>query len=434
MKTKNTMTARFQYRYNELDALADYLEKQAAEGWELTSKTGIMLGFRRCEPKKVKISVELVYPDSNDWQNKRYIEYCKAAGWKHIFEDGKIQIFENEDLDAVPINTDEELKLKTIHRKSFKTTVIAFLPMLILGLKFFRAFYEPFSYHSYLSNYSIFVLVEMPILFLLIFIDMAEYLHWYVKARKTVALGGRPAYKRRFMSTIGDKIMMFFILWGMIAAQSMDAYYSGGGDLVYWCVMMVILVAMTVGYPFYMAKFNQSRQGGLAMYFVISIGLIVMVSLIGFAVSNMGNDDYIQTEDGWEQVSCDKIALDFHDLGVKTTNKDNRHLYQRGSLLLQYEEGNDLTENESKRDLRYVIYKTKIQHIYDMVLQENYAEDIGTRFQEVDEPIFNAEKVYHSHQHEWLILKKDKMIYLDTNFELTDAQKQIVVDKLAPKQ
>ena len=41
LKDMNTMTVRFACEYNELDALAEFLEKKAAEGWQLTSKTGV---------------------------------------------------------------------------------------------------------------------------------------------------------------------------------------------------------------------------------------------------------------------------------------------------------------------------------------------------------------------------------------------------------
>lgn len=90
MKLKNvdTMTVRFTHSWCELDSLAEFLEEKAAEGWQLTSKTGIILGFRRSKARQVKISVELVYADDNDEDNERFIEYCRAAGWRHVFSDG----------------------------------------------------------------------------------------------------------------------------------------------------------------------------------------------------------------------------------------------------------------------------------------------------------------------------------------------------------
>ena len=74
LKDMNTMTVRFACEYNELDALAEFLEKKAAEGWQLTSKTGVSLGFRRSALRKVRVSVELVYYDDNDYDNDRFIE------------------------------------------------------------------------------------------------------------------------------------------------------------------------------------------------------------------------------------------------------------------------------------------------------------------------------------------------------------------------
>ena len=54
MKLKNvdTMTVRFTHSWCELDSLAEFLEEKAAEGWQLTSKTGIILGFRRSKGRQ----------------------------------------------------------------------------------------------------------------------------------------------------------------------------------------------------------------------------------------------------------------------------------------------------------------------------------------------------------------------------------------------
>ena len=63
MTQKDTFTKRINYEYNELDTIAEYLEEAAADGWELTSKTGAIWGFRRSNPRKVRFSVEVVDTD-----------------------------------------------------------------------------------------------------------------------------------------------------------------------------------------------------------------------------------------------------------------------------------------------------------------------------------------------------------------------------------
>ena len=63
MKQKETMTKRMTYECNELDTIAELLEEQAAKGWELTSKIGVIWGFRRSDPRKVQFNVEVVDTD-----------------------------------------------------------------------------------------------------------------------------------------------------------------------------------------------------------------------------------------------------------------------------------------------------------------------------------------------------------------------------------
>ena len=117
MRKKDTFTKRISYEHNELDTIAEFLEEKAAEGWELTSKTGAVWGFRRSEPRKVKFNVEVVESDVAGDALWEFISLCEADGWKHAFDAGNIQIFENEDLDADPIHTDPEVKLKIVHEK-----------------------------------------------------------------------------------------------------------------------------------------------------------------------------------------------------------------------------------------------------------------------------------------------------------------------------
>ncbi|MBZ9689572.1 DUF2812 domain-containing protein [Clostridium estertheticum] len=50
-----------------------------------------------------------------------YREYCEAAGWTYICEDGSTQIFYTEgDKQIISIHTDEEEKFKAVFKSSMK--------------------------------------------------------------------------------------------------------------------------------------------------------------------------------------------------------------------------------------------------------------------------------------------------------------------------
>ena len=117
MREKDTFTKRIAYEYNQLDTITEFLEEKALEGWELTSKSGAIWGFKKAEPLRVKFSVELMEEGVSGSELDEFIDFCEADGWKHYFDAGSIQIFENEDLEAEPIHTDPAVKLAIVHEK-----------------------------------------------------------------------------------------------------------------------------------------------------------------------------------------------------------------------------------------------------------------------------------------------------------------------------
>ena len=56
-----------------------------------------------------------------DVYKRQYRDYCEEAGWKYVCSKGKIQIFYTEDnLDLIPIHTDEKEKFKQIIKASMR--------------------------------------------------------------------------------------------------------------------------------------------------------------------------------------------------------------------------------------------------------------------------------------------------------------------------
>ena len=84
---------------SRLDTIADILQEKAAEGWELVSKTGNTWGFRRSKPRTAQFNVEVIDLENPAMELAEFVAYCEAGGWKHAFDAGDIQVFENEDLE-----------------------------------------------------------------------------------------------------------------------------------------------------------------------------------------------------------------------------------------------------------------------------------------------------------------------------------------------
>ncbi|MGN1195848.1 MAG: DUF2812 domain-containing protein [Acutalibacteraceae bacterium] len=131
MKTKNGLVRHFiSFDYSEIAALSEYLEKCESEGLRFRHKSNMFLYFERCEPKKVRYSAEVFKPIKNAWfgkteMNSDFVDLCRQAGWQLVdFDGASLYVFRSEDMDAVPIMTDEKKKLSIVAKEFINKYVL----------------------------------------------------------------------------------------------------------------------------------------------------------------------------------------------------------------------------------------------------------------------------------------------------------------------
>ena len=167
-----------------------HLEKMAAKGWQFDSVT-YFWKFRKTEPAQLKYSVTYI-PEASDLdpeplEKQKDIEaYCEEAGWKKVGSWMQMQIFCTDNPDAVPIETDEELRLDVIRRSMNKNLLFSHgLLLLVFLMNMFTTFetakrnWAEFLSDSHrLWNAGLWM---WGILILLI--DIAFYLTWMLRAK-----------------------------------------------------------------------------------------------------------------------------------------------------------------------------------------------------------------------------------------------------------
>lgn len=130
------------YQIFENDALRDYLEHMALNGWRLTKIGSIFLHFEACVPHPIRYCVEVMekpsaYASNQTLPLKRYREFCRDAGWDYIGTNGFLHIFCTEDMEAVPVETDVRERYARIcgaSRGITRTTVILFSAISLINL------------------------------------------------------------------------------------------------------------------------------------------------------------------------------------------------------------------------------------------------------------------------------------------------------------
>ena len=185
--------------YNLFDytGVERHLEKMAAKGWRFTSIGNFFWVYKRSEPAKVKYSVTYV-PEASQFdpeplEKQKDIEaYCEEAGWKKVDTWMQMQIFCSENSDAVPIETDENLRLETIHKSMKKNFLFSHLLLLIVFLlnAFTNYGLAKRNWMEFLSDSGRLWTcgIWLSGIIILLF-DVIYYFHWLHKARKAVNEG-----------------------------------------------------------------------------------------------------------------------------------------------------------------------------------------------------------------------------------------------------
>ena len=430
MKQKDTMTKRMTYECNELDTIAELLEEQAAAGWALGSKTGVIWGFHKSEPRRVQFNVEVVDTDVVGDALEEFIAFCEADGWKHAFDAGKIQIFENEDLEAEPIHTDPEVKLKIVHDRCKATRLllpgILFLVFVFLTWKLM----SPIGIYQLTSWNSLFMLCILPVFGIIMAALMIDYIRWYKQAKRAVECGQRPVYKRSKISKYSDLFLVTVYVGGIILTVLIDAFYGGSRAYAFY---MVGLFAFIIGFCWFLfprisAKRGKKKSNGLA-YGAVAAVIAICAGLFvpgGFFVDA-------------QKDATPELPLTQEDLGIAKIDAKELSLEKSGTFLLKELRCDDYSGSHS---LIYTVYTTKYKKVYDLVIEDylvateeeksdwTYSE-VWYNYKEVDEPAFEAKTVYYNADlKSWLLLYDNRIVHMYEPKRLSDAQKGIVAEKL----
>jgi len=147
---KSIKTFREDFGYYDRTGMQEYLEQKASEGWRLVKKQFAReWEFRRIEPQKLHYAITYLPQFSNEdsfllsKDKNEYLELCAASGWQFVCAYKNMVIFINEQENPLPLETDPEAELSTIHKSFLKHD----LPKSILSFVFFMIsfFYLLFS-------------------------------------------------------------------------------------------------------------------------------------------------------------------------------------------------------------------------------------------------------------------------------------------------
>lgn len=173
------------------------LEKMAAKGWMIERVDGFCWRYRRIEPQQLRFAVTY-FPKVSDFdpgpteEQQVYHAMSEQTGWHYAASWAQMQFFYTDQMDAVPIETDPELELETIHAAMKKTFFPGYGVLLAVSVFYLiRSLADlsddPIGVFS--SAIKMGMLVQWPLLALVSIVEIAAYLFWRRRAQKAAECG-----------------------------------------------------------------------------------------------------------------------------------------------------------------------------------------------------------------------------------------------------
>ena len=440
----------------------EYLEKMAAKGWRFNKIGTFGWEFYKAEPAKVKYSVTYV-PGASDFdpepsERQKDIEaYCLEAGWRKVGNWLQMQIFISENPDAVPIETDERIRLKVI-RKSMRKNFL--LSHILLFLVFLMNTYSQYSMVKrdvvgYLAdNSSLWLWGIITWGIILLAFDLIYYSIWLGKAKKLVDKGEqcpRPTLYRH----------MNKIAWGVLGILAIGLFASYHlGMLLYMVVYLLGLfgiITIVRWVQQFLKESGASRNSNRIITFLVDV-ILAFLLVIGVSVLvinvDVGKEErvpvsYLEYENHSWEIYKDPIPLLVEDFYETDYENYSCMAEEKESVMLRVGEYMqrsfpDADNSKDAPSIYYDVITVKADFLYDFCLKAYYEKEFRYSSEEEREKTeyrlvyengdVKMYRMYYDNlpvAHDWLILTGDKIIpftvYLD---DLTVEQVKIIIDKL----
>lgn len=413
----------------EYEAVEKHLAKMALDGWQLERVHGILWKYKEAEPKNLTYSVAYI-PEADDLNPHKtkgeleFVEYCEAAGWEKVGDWNQMQIFVTERANPVSIDTDEELRLETVHR-SMKKQFVPFYVMLTVWL-FIRLLVQVESF-----NYSPieFMAQEGRVLETLSLgvgvvcagVISGSYLWWRHCSKKKLVLGEGCVNAEKYGTCI--RVSLFLELLSII------------GRIQVWFIVLgfVLIAFLTRMVQQLLKKIGVKRLindlVSVTLMYAMAIGFLYLTYKVPYmkeqAFQNEGRVTAARNE---MPFTIEELrGFEETDSEFSMEEKESRWLkWGRYWQYLDYDEENSDT-------FIYEIVTVKHSGMYGWC-KEQYLNVEEGEYQEVLLSENDECEVYRHHNgvkavRNWVICSKGKIIEINATWELTDEQLvQIIKD------
>ena len=449
------------FSFYDQQAIQEKLEEMAESGWML-EKTGFMWTYKRIEPKKLRFSVTY-FPSASDFDPSptegelTKIDFCRQDGWNLVTTWGVMQIFYNEDLDAVPIETEPVMQIENICR-SMKKNVL--LPQAVLSgmllwnvvIRLSQWLRDPVGELS--DPFSIYSVLMFSILTLACLYEIGFYFCWSRKAKAAAQNDG-------VFLPVRSKPIASWILMAVSALLLILSYTALRGPLgfvILWLCMVPFIIVIGNLLKNMLKKRGVSRNvNRIVSVCAVVLLTFLMLGLMTAAIiqGRMRFDSGKNVVGTYElygrtrEIYNDPLPLEIEELADVNAQWSKEADHQETLLLSsteyrQYAVPADGNDNVDERKLEYTVTEVKQDFLYDFIKravlnsrQDEIHDDFvfTDHYEPIDASVWNADDAYQLHWSEsvlntYLIFWGNHIVEIKFYWEPTPEQIAITVENL----
>ena len=225
MKTKRELNL---YSFHDHTGIARHLEKMALKGW-LLEKTGLLWRYVQCEPKTIHYAVTY-FPGSSQFSEPEekelmFRDLCAQAGWEFVTQWGQMLIFRSFYATPVPLDTEPQVQVETIHKGMKGGHLSHLIQTLIWALIFYGRLHlmgDVVGYLTFLASNLYLLLILLVTVSLGINLwELISYYRWRKRA-KAAAKEGQflPTSGRRWphvLENVTTLLLLACLVWLLFA-------------------------------------------------------------------------------------------------------------------------------------------------------------------------------------------------------------------------
>lgn len=449
------------FSFYDQQAIQEKLEEMVESGWML-EKTGFMWTYKRIEPKKLRFSVTY-FPNASDFDPSptegelTKIDFCRQDGWNLVTTWGVMQIFYNEDLDAVPIETEPVMQIENICR-SMKKNVL--LPQAVLSgmllwnvvIRLSQWLRDPVGELS--DPFSIYSVLMFSILTLACLYEIGFYFCWSRKAKAAAQNDG-------VFLPVRSKPIASWILMAVSALLLILSYTALRGPLgfvILWLCMVPFIIVIGNLLKNMLKKRGVSRNvNRIVSVCAVVLLTFLMLGLMTAAIiqGRMRFDSGKNVVGTYElygrtrEIYNDPLPLEIEELADVNAQWSKEADHQETLLLSsteyrQYAVPADGNDNVDERKLEYTVTEVKQDFLYDFIKravlnsrQDEIHDDFvfTDHYEPIDASVWNADDAYQLHWSEsvlntYLIFWGNHIVEIKFYWEPTPEQIAITVENL----